>query len=118
MKPKLAALALGAALISGVAVAPAAQAAAPQVASQPSWCGWRPANNSHDPGTVSYSYVNIRSGQSTQCNVIGGASSGQWVTVRCYIYNTTGEEWYYIDGPVTGWVIANSVYAGWSPVQC
>ncbi len=109
---------LGGLAASAQAATPSQPAASVQPAAQPSWCGWKPGNNSHDPGQISYSYVNVRTGQGTQCNIVGGASSGQLVTVRCYTYNGAGEMWYYVDAGVTGWVIANSVYAAWTPVQC
>lgn len=108
------------AAMSGVLAVPAAQAAV-RPNSQPSWCGWHPANDSSDPGWVTYSFVNIRTGQGTQCNVIGGGNNNDYVVVHCYAINGAGEEWYYIwdsANNVTGWVIANSVLPVWDPVAC
>ena len=105
---------------SGLFAVPAAQAAV-QPNAQPSWCGWHPANDSGDPGWITYDVVNIRTGQGTQCNVIGTGSNGDYVVVHCYAINGAGELWYYIwdsANSTTGWVIGNSVLPVWDAEAC
>jgi hypothetical protein len=103
------------ALAAGAVFASApAQAATVRPASQPSWCGWHPANDSLQFGYITYSSVNIRSGQSTLCDVVAGGGFLEPINVRCYTVNGAGETWYYIDDLYnlsTGWVIAGSVSA-------
>ena len=99
---------------------PAAHAAAVP-ASQPSWCGWTPANTSWgDPGDTLQQPLNLRTGQSTYCDQTGTITSTGWnLTIRCYTTNGAGYVWYYVDSPAgRGWVYSGDVFAGWDPVGC
>lgn len=65
--------------------------------------------------------MNIRTGQGTQCNVIGGGNNGDYVVVHCYAINGSGQAWYYMwdsANNTTGWVIAGSVMPVWDAVAC
>jgi hypothetical protein len=44
-------------------------------AQQPTWCGWRPANDSRQDAHVLQTPLYIRTGQSTQCNTVGVINS-------------------------------------------
>lgn len=97
-----------------------AGAASAAAASQPSWCGWTPANNSHDPAWVTGG-VNIRTGQGTSCNIKNGAhptaNPGDVLLVHCISSNN----WYYLTDEstgVTGWSAAYLVTALFDAGSC
>ncbi|KDN87417.1 RICIN domain-containing protein [Kitasatospora cheerisanensis] len=85
----------------------------------PPACGWTPANDSHDPGSFIAGPVNIRTGQSTICGVVGQAAQGDGAWIRCSNVNSIGETWFYLEsnGKV-GWVRSGSVQMGWTPLGC
>ncbi|MFD5435072.1 SH3 domain-containing protein [Kitasatospora sp. NPDC127067] len=90
-----------------------------QPLSEPGWCGWHPGNDSHDPGRIEGDPTNIRSGQSTMCDVVGEARAGDGAWVRCRTVNGAGEAWYYLEtnGRV-GWVKGGLVSMWWTPMDC
>lgn len=107
-------------VLTGSMIAFSAAAAAADTAVQPhqaSWCGWNPANNSGEPGDVLQTPLNLRTGQGTECSVIGVIKSTGWnLTVRC---QTSDGSWYYVDSPAgRGWVIAGDVVTPWTPYNC
>lgn len=87
-------------------------------AAQPSWCGWRPANHSDQWGRMS-GPAPIRSGQGTQCNIIGNANQGDGLNIRCQVKNGAGVIWFYVDdGSQRGWVPADHVFHVFNPQYC
>jgi hypothetical protein len=90
-------------------------------AGQPSFCGWRPGNDSGQDAHVFQTPLNIRTGQSTQCNQIGVINStGDDLTVHCQTTNSAGYVWDYITDNathVTGWVYDGDVNNWWGPPQ-
>jgi hypothetical protein len=112
-----AALALVASTL-GVSVS-AANAATPL--SQPSWCGWHPANRMWNPGNIEQAPLNLRDGQSTLCNRLNTfTSSGYgYLNVDCYTTNGAGEVWYYVDSTLGyGWVYSGDVIATFDAQGC
>ncbi|GAA1382814.1 hypothetical protein GCM10009639_02340 [Kitasatospora putterlickiae] len=86
---------------------------------QPSWCGWQPANNSNMFAVVSWDFVNVRSGQGTECDVVGSATRWNTVRARCYIDNGIGERWYYSDvNGVRGWIFGGALTGLAEPARC
>jgi hypothetical protein len=106
----LAAAGLTGTLALGAGLAAPAQAAtsATRALSQPSWCGWHPANNSGYTGWLA-AHTQIHDGQGTACDVI---ATGGWIdqlTLRC---RTADSSWVYVDDwaiLVRGWVPASAV---------
>ncbi len=77
-------------------------------------CGWTPANNSNNPGSYLYDYVNIRTGADLSCSVkTANDSVSDHLMLRCLWYNSaTGYTWYYLTDEtrgVTGWSRADLV---------
>lgn len=98
-----AALGLGSALPASAAVHP-----------QFSGCGWTPANNSNNPGSYLYDYVNIRTGADLSCSPkTANDTVGDHLMLRCLWYNSaTGYSWYYLTDEtrgVTGWSRADLI---------
>ena len=119
-------LATAAVAISTVELSPAASAST----HQPSWCGWKPANNSHIwPAWVIQGPLNVRKGQSTSCDPWGQISAGSLTSpnliLRCQVKNGAGEVWYYADtnlntdGSGRGWVFSGDVaWTFGTPMGC
>ncbi|AHH97380.1 hypothetical protein GCM10010174_73270 [Kutzneria viridogrisea] len=93
-----------------VAGGQALAAAKPTAVASPANCGWQPANNDNNTsGRFADDGVNIRSGDSTSCAVLGLGYKSHTITLRCFwngfVYltdNTTG---------VTGWSAVD--YVNW-----
>lgn len=101
--------------LTGTASASTAQTIAPR---QPGFCAWHPANNGYNLGEFAGSYK-IYDGQSTECNVLGTASTDNPVSIACYIDTTSGR-WYYGSDlwyGITGWFPSWAVI-GSTSTQC
>jgi hypothetical protein len=114
---------VGAGIIGALSLALAAPAQAGTAKAsaplQPPYCGWKPANNSHAPGTY-LGTTTIRDGQSTSCNQLGIAADHHVASIGCYIDTTSGR-WYFASDlatGLTGWSPAGGLNALWNPAQC
>jgi hypothetical protein len=106
---------------SGLGVSLSAASADAATSSQPSWCGWHPANTMWNPGDVLQAPLNLRTGQSTLCNSIGTFKSTGWgqVNIHCYTTNGSGETWYYVDSTLgNGWVFAGDILGTFDAQGC
>lgn len=97
----------------------AANAAVP--ASQPSWCGWNPANTAWNPGEILQAPLNLRTGQGTSCNSRGTFTSTGWgyLNIHCYTVNGSGQTWYYVDSTLgNGWVYSGDILGTFDAGSC
>ncbi|MGQ4512501.1 SH3 domain-containing protein [Streptomyces sp. DW26H14] len=104
-RPLFALTAIAALALAGLA-APASAAPAPAAT-----CGSKPTTNQKTAASFNTSGVNIRSGPSTSCTVLGSGYPGQSVTLRC---NKDGSVWWYVTDKttgITGWV--DEDYLNW-----
>ncbi|MCA1223748.1 SH3 domain-containing protein [Streptomyces sp. 8L] len=97
--------------IAALALADLAAPASAAPSAPAATCGSKPTTNQKTAASFNTSGVNIRSGPSTSCTVLGSGYPGQSVTLRC---SASSGDWAYVTDKttgITGWVDGD--YLNW-----